>query len=172
VLISLGTGPRPEGDVVDLFLDCHERIRRFVELARVLGRRGDLPAAEVEDGCARVARYFRQALPLHVADEEHSVLPRLGGHSARIDDALSRMHRQHEDHEAPLAALLAACDALGRASADRAARARLLAAAERLAAELEPHLQLEETVLFPAVRELLAPAVQTEIRSELRARRA
>jgi iron-sulfur cluster repair protein YtfE (RIC family) len=170
MLTSLGTRPPPE-DLVGLLLECHQRIRTFARLAEDVGRRRELPDAEVVDACARVERYFTQALPLHVEDEERSLLPRLRGQQAAVDAALDAMHAQHDEHAPFLRALLAASAEVRRAPRDTATRDGLLAAASALAAEFERHLVNEEQVLFPAVRELLGADAQAQAIAELRARR-
>jgi iron-sulfur cluster repair protein YtfE (RIC family) len=170
MLISLGTRAPPE-DLVGLLLECHQRIRTFARLAQDVGRRRELPDTEVVEACARVERYFVQALPLHVEDEEHSLLPRLRGHRADVDAALDAMHAQHDEHAPFLAAMLAASAEVRATPSDARARDRLLAAATALSAEFERHLVNEEQVLFPAVRELLGADAQAQAIAELRARR-
>ncbi|HSO40547.1 MAG TPA: hemerythrin domain-containing protein [Labilithrix sp.] len=163
---------RGAGDVGDMLVDCHARIRSFSELAIAVSERTDAPADEVIGACARVERYFAEALPLHVRDEEESVLPRLVGRTSAIDAALERMHEQHEMHVELLARLLACSAALRAAPQDLAARAALLAVAQPLRAVFEPHLQAEEEILFPALRALLSLDEQQAILGELRERRS
>jgi hypothetical protein len=59
--------------------DCHRRIEKFLEqIIRVCttARGGELNAGQRE--ALEVAlRYFRQAAPLHTADEETSLFPRV-----------------------------------------------------------------------------------------------
>jgi len=126
-----------EGDVVDLLLACHARIRRFIDLAQ---RAGD--DAEVR---ATVIRYFTEALPLHVADEEELIAPRV---------ATGEMHAEHVSHE-PLLARLCAGD---------------FTVAPELAVLFDQHLAAEERDVFPAVRGLPQPE-QDAIRAAMRARR-
>jgi hemerythrin-like domain-containing protein len=171
MLINLGQRPAAD-DLLGLLLDCHTRIRTFSALAVDLGRREGLPAHQVEQACDRCARYFSEALPLHVADEEVSLLPRLSAGRAEVQAALASMHGQHQEHEAPLRALLAALSALRASPGDAALRARLLEVATPLAAAFEEHLQLEEKHLFPALDALLSPQVQAEVVAEVRARRS
>src|SRR5690348_4599251 len=98
MLVQLGGSRRTQGDgPVELLLECHERIRTFIALARAAGEKPDAPAAEIADACTRVERYFSKALPLHVLDEELSVLPRLRGSSPDVDRVLHDMESQHED---------------------------------------------------------------------------
>src|SRR5690242_6505881 len=98
-----------EGDVFDALLDCHARIRTFLGLARRLA--GDDPATETEtrDAAAAVERYFTVALPLHVLDEDESLLPRLRGRNADLDLAIALMHGEHLDHKGTIARLASLC---------------------------------------------------------------
>ncbi len=154
---------RGEGDVVDSLLDCHRRIRAFLAMAARVGQGGD-PADQVAEACAQIGRYFREAMPRHVADEEESILPRLRGRAADIDAALAGMHEQHaahEEHVAELAAAVAAPEA----------RPRIATAAAALEEALAPHLDLEEAIVFPAIRRLLTAQDLADIAAEMRARR-
>ena len=161
---------RRSGDVVDALLECHDRIRTFTALALAAGER-DAPAAEIIDACARVERYFTEALPLHVADEESSLAPRLRGCSPDIDGALATMHAQHGEHDRAVRELLEAAAGVRVAPADVSRRARLAAAARELEQAFAEHLRLEEEVIFPALRRLLSPADLDAIAGEQRARR-
>ena len=98
--------PKEPSDIVDLLLECHERIRTFVGLAGRLANTKQPSVDEVRDAATRVARYFSEALPLHVADEEQSILPRLSGRDSELDKALNSMREQHRQHEEPLRVLL------------------------------------------------------------------
>jgi iron-sulfur cluster repair protein YtfE (RIC family) len=170
--MQIGLGPRtaPE-DIVELLLACHERIRRFSALACALAEAEDLDEAEVAQAATAVVRYFAEALPLHVRDEEESVLPRLKGASAELDAALDRMHGEHEKHEPGLERLLQLCSELGRTPERQAELAsELRACARELESAFEAHLAEEERVVLPAVR-ALPPAVRDKMLRELRARR-
>lgn len=171
MLTRLGR-PAAAGDAVDLLLECHGRIRQFLAMARRVAEAPGVDPAEVGDAAGRVARYFRQALPLHARDEEDSILPRLRGRDPELDRALADMAREHGEHEPPLAALVAACEAVAR---DPAGHAALAAAVRAPTAELERHfaghLAREEEVIFPAMRRLLSPADDAAIVGEIRRRR-
>lgn len=158
-------------DLVDLLLACHARIRRFTTLAIELGRRSELASDEVVENCHRCERYFGEALPLHVEDEEERVLPRLRGRRSDVDQALAVMQRQHEEHRASLSTLLGALRSLRMAPAHAGERATLHQAAERLAGEFAAHLDAEEQIIFPAIRALLPREVQLAVVQDLRARR-
>ncbi len=154
-----------------MLLECHVRIRTFSGLAVAVAEHADAPLVEVVDVCARVERYFAEALPLHVRDEEESVLPRLRGRSLAIDAALERMHEQHEMHVELLQRLLVVSAALRAEPGDATARAALLGVARPLQSAFEQHLQAEEEILFPAVRALVSGEEQVAMVGELRARR-
>jgi hemerythrin-like domain-containing protein len=163
--------PGSQDDLVDLLLECHERIRRFVALARAAGEAESASEEQVREACASVERYFGEALPLHVRDEEESILPRLRNQSAEIDQALTTMHAQHAEHELPLRAMLSACATLREAPTDPARREALASAAAELERAFAVHLRLEETLLFPVIRSALPDSVQADIVRELRRRR-
>lgn len=170
MLVGIGHRRQSE-ELVDLMLECHERIRRFSNLALELGRRADVVSEEVVDGCHRCERYFTEALPLHVEDEEKSLLPRLVGRRPEVDEALALTQRQHAEHEGQLAALLGALRAV-RAEPDAAPqRVALHRVADRLVRSFEEHLKVEEQIIFPAVRVLVPREAQLAVIQELRARR-
>ncbi len=171
MLHTIGKKRSGEGDLVDMLLECHGRIRTFSGLAIAIGERADVAPAEVIDGCSRVERYFSEALPLHVRDEEESILPRLRGRSSAVDAALECMHEQHEMHVDILGRLLTSSAALRRQPDAATARAALLGVARPLWSVFEPHLRAEEQVIFPAVRALLTDEERVTIVTELRARR-
>jgi hemerythrin-like domain-containing protein len=169
MLLQIGRREEPES-LVELLLACHERIRRFSELALALGERSDLPRAEVVEACESCIRYFAEALPLHVRDEEESLLPRLRGRRPEFDEALLVMTREHGEHEPALRELLGCLRALREAPDSPAARAALAAVVEASVHALDRHLVAEETRVFPALA-LLSRPVELEAIAELRARR-
>jgi len=159
-------------DPIDLLLDCHARIRQFTALARRLADATDAPPEQVVDAAERVARYFGVALPLHAADEEASLAPRLRGHDADLDRALAVMRDEHDAHDAAVAAVCAVCEALAADPSRHAALAvRLGQAADALAAHFDAHLAAEEAVVVPAARRLLDADARAAVLAEMRARR-
>jgi hypothetical protein len=171
MLIRIGS--RAGGaDAVDELRACHERIRSFTALARRLGETRDVPPGEVADAAARVRRYFVEALPRHVEDEELSLLPRLRGRSIALDAALAAMHGDHAAQGPREAELIALCDQLiadpGRHAALRDALAAVGRALEVAYAE---HLEGEERDVFPAVAEL-PDDERAAVLAEMRARRS
>jgi iron-sulfur cluster repair protein YtfE (RIC family) len=168
MLVSIGSR-REGGNVVDLFLDCHARIRRFAALAVRLPAGPD--PTEIATTAAAIRRYFAEALPLHVADEELEVHPRLAGRDPAVDAALATMSAEHAEHEPAVARLIAVCTTLAAEPARLAALApELTTLATDLVARFETHLVLEESVIFPALRALPAADLET-LRLAVHARR-
>jgi len=83
---------------------------------------------------------------------------------------LQRMHEQHQAHEPQLEELLNVLGNVRERPRDSRERQRLRAVAERLARELEEHLQLEEKAIIPFLSELSSD-MEAKIIHELRARR-
>ncbi len=175
-MIRLGSPhrqPARPGDVVDALLDCHARIRDFVALALRLASASGLAAAEAQQAAGDVRRYFEVALPLHAADEEASILPRLRGLDPAVDAELDHMRREHAEHERAVGRLVAACRAIQERPDELGRAAPALAeAARELDGQFAAHLDREERVIFPAIRTRLDREAQEAIRAEMRARRA
>lgn len=117
---------------------------------------------------ADVLTFIDTVVPLHGADEEQTLFPRLRalpefrvshGHTP-----MDCMEREHVEHRALLAALKR--DVLLRRPADVARAARAVASAYR------EHMAREDEVLFPWAREQLAdPAELERMAGEMRQRR-
>jgi iron-sulfur cluster repair protein YtfE (RIC family) len=156
MLVQVGKRDQSE-DVVDLLLACHERIRRFLTMARTLATAHASEPCEVQLAAAQIRRYFAEALPLHVADEQEEILPRLASAAPAIDQALTAMLDEHCVHEPMVARLVALCGEVEREPSQLAVvGADLAALIAELTTELERHLAQEEQVIFPAIRRLAA----------------
>lgn len=165
----------PSGDPIDTLLACHDRIRTFLRTAeRAIAAGPEVPAREVADAGAAVARYFSVAFPLHAEDEDRSLAPRLARHElpAEVAQAVAAGTEEHVELETLAAALVASARAIAADPGARAAIApRVREEIARLRALVEPHLAREESVVFPAVRRLLGPEDLAGIVQEIRARR-
>jgi hypothetical protein len=151
MIVRLGARTTGE-DVVDLLAACHERIRRFSAMACAIakGQGGDL-----REAAGAVRKYFAEAFPLHVADEEELLtLP-------------TRIHDDHVAHAAEVERLVALCAGI---EAGGPVPSELGPLAERLRTELDEHLLIEETDVFPAIR-ALPDAERARMRDAIRARR-
>ncbi len=173
MLINISTRPRDESaNLVDQLLECHSRIRHFVDLAHRVATLNDTSEEQIAEACAAIALYFQVALPLHVADEEHSILPRLIGRDNDVDRALETMARQHHEHEADLKTFLEAVEAVAEMPRNAAHKSRLADATTPLDKQFSEHLALEESKIFPALRKILLDSVESEIIAEFRDRRS
>jgi iron-sulfur cluster repair protein YtfE (RIC family) len=166
-------GKRPEArDVVELLLECHERIRKFTRMAHELAAARAADPDEIRQVAGQVRRYFVESLPLHVEDEEQDVLPRLTGRDREVDRALADMRAEHAAHGPLVTRLVDLCEQLVRDPRQLAARTdELGGVAGRLTSEFEAHLASEERVIFPALRGLPSSA-RDEILAAVRRRRA
>lgn len=169
MLVQFGQRAQPTG-VVDLLVECHGRIRRFLALGRTLSSSNGENERDVRSAAEQIVRYFTVAFPLHVADENDSVFPRLAGRSDGLDTALARLRDDHADGAA-LDHLVALCQAIVREPRQLAAVAHTLAeTVDQLTLELEGHLSLEELLVFPALRQLATAELQA-VHAEMRLRR-
>ena len=171
-LHSIGLRPRQvEREPAALLLECHQRIRHFCSLARRLTEPG-ISEDTTADAAHRVHRYFTEALPLHAADEDETLEPRLWGRSGELDAALDRMSREHQAHQ-PLVARL--CELTRILSVGPAELANIAAELSTVALQLEEqlldHIEHEERTIIPAIAEYLPPRTRESIVAQFAARR-
>jgi hypothetical protein len=175
MLTPLRRGPVDQPrDLRGHLLACHERIRQFSATARRLGDPSISPA-DASEACRTVRRYFTVALPLHVEDEDRSLLPRLLAvrPPGDVKRALASMRAEHESIDHALREAVALWDrALANGGEWITERSRIGRIGARLEELFDAHLLLEETFIFPALDTLLAPEDKEAIVREIRARRA
>lgn len=110
-------------------------------------------------------RWLTEELPVHIADEEHSLYPRLRRHDAALVDRLSAEHerdaRLAEGTIKALRALAAGEDIPAAALEDAAAFARLH----------RRHLELEEATVMQLSRGMLTREEQADLAGEMVRRR-
>lgn len=160
-------------DVVGLLRECHGRVRRFLDIAERLARPpADSSERDIREAATALHRYFSQALPLHVRDEEETLAPRLKGCDKAVDAALGAMQEQHAAHQAVLqefltliAALITEPVRLGTLQQE------LSAVTAELHAQLGAHLEAEECILFPAIARFCDANLQATMLDEIRQRR-
>lgn len=170
MLLQIGQRTAPQ-DLVDQLVECHTRIRRFLGFARRLSTVPEADPGEAARVAGQIRRYFAVAFPLHVADENDLLLPRLHHLDAELDRALATMQHDHATHHERIERLVATCNAIERDPRQLAALAAELGALARdLTDVIEPHLELEERVIFPALRRLPI-AIRDDIRTAIRHRR-
>ena len=171
MLRSIGNKPKNEDrSLTGRLLDCHARIRETLELAQKLAAPPRASDEQIAEAAERVRRYFTRALPMHVRDEEESILPRL----ARKDEAgaLERMRAEHREHDALVAALVKVSRELREAPARwEELRGPLGTATSALREEMLRHLEEEEKEIFPLLASLGADE-SARILEEMETRRA
>ena len=160
--------------VVDLLLGCHARIRHFTSVASALAGAAGAPPGEIQAAAGAVVRYFVEALPLHSADEDGSLAPRLLALPLTEAErhAVEAMTREHPGIHDRLSRLLPLWRAV---EADPERLAVEAAPLQRLTAELatawDAHLGPEEALVFPALNRLSTAEDLAAIQNEMRARR-
>ena len=167
--------PKPKiEDAVDLLTGCHDRIRHFTGVAMKLAHAQGAAAEEIVQAAAGVHRYYTVSLPLHEADEEETLRPRLDAVAdEKVRHALVAMTHQHltidELLERLLPLLLMVRNNPGTLGAAGGEMCSITKALDEI---FRSHLQLEEEVIFPAMRSSLGEATRAEMLCEMQARRA
>lgn len=167
MLQILGASRASHDGPVEMLLACHERIRSFTSLAAGLASNQPASEADVADVARRVHRYHAVALPLHQADEELSIAPRL--ESSALAEPLAAMKREHVELDQVLAGLLPLWEQLAGEPGRRGELSpRMSREVSRMQALWSRHLAAEEKLIFPALGRL--PDL-SRIVEEMRARR-
>ena len=172
--ISPLTPAQPKSDdAVALLLGCHQRIRHFTGVAAKLAHAQGATPDEIATAAAGVHRYYSVSLPLHEADEEKTLQPRLAAVADdRVNHALLAMGDQHQAIEELMERLLPLL-VMVKNNPDtlHAAGGEMCSITRALEDMFRAHLQMEEEVIFPAIRNLLPESARQEMLREMQARR-
>jgi hemerythrin-like domain-containing protein len=164
-----------------LLSDCHRRIEKFLELLLFVTRAagGRVLNEEQREALITGLRYFRQAAPLHTADEETSLFPRLR-ELAQSGDAIAKqaiavMQRLEDDHDAA-DIRHAIIDELGtrwleEGTLDTASTAQLENELRDLRAFYAAHIAVEDDQLFPLAGRVLSDNTVETVGREMASRR-
>jgi hemerythrin-like domain-containing protein len=170
--------PKPDEtpeDAVSMLLGCHDRIRHFTNMALRLASAGSPSESEIVSAAEKVHRYFTIALPLHEADENISLHPRLRQSAPEGDlagPAADAMVEQHRSIDEIVERLVPICELLQHNPAMHQSIApELLQLSNALQQMFDSHLQLEEVTIFPAIRKYLTEDQLAEILKEMQDRR-
>ncbi len=167
-MITIGRRPSPNNDVVDALLECHERIRRFLEMARVLWSRSGLPTEQVQDAARDLERYFATAFLRHAEDEDLRLFPVLRARGVELEPLLTTLAQQHQSLEPRVGPLLGLWRRLiTEPEAHRELQPSLAERGVPFAELLLAHLQLEEAELMPVARRSLRPEDHLQIKVEM-----
>jgi iron-sulfur cluster repair protein YtfE (RIC family) len=171
--ISPASKAKAENDAVELLIGCHQRIRHFTGVATKLAHAQAATSQEIQGAAEAVYRYYSVSLPLHEADEEDSLRPRLDQvPDERVHHALAAMHDQHMAIDDLLERLLPVLRLVGNNPAALAdAGAEMCSITSALSQMFDAHLQLEEEVIFPAIGTQLSEQERAELTREMQDRR-
>jgi iron-sulfur cluster repair protein YtfE (RIC family) len=163
----------PSDEVTGLLVGCHQRIRHFTSIATKLAHAQTAEHGEIRSAAEAVYRYYSVSLPLHEADEEDSLRPRLNPIAdEKLQHALAAMHDQHMAIDELLERLLPLLRMVGNNPATLAdAGAEMCSMTKALSEVFEAHLQMEEAMIFPAIQDSLSPADRAILLREMRKRR-
>jgi iron-sulfur cluster repair protein YtfE (RIC family) len=158
-------------DAFDILAHCHEhilfRLAALEETAGALRLQGAWSDALLASLCD-VLVFLDTAIPMHSADEERSLFPRLRRCPPFLDhggdtpmDCMESEHRQHQRLLAALKRAIMQRDVLATSDA-----------AVAVVNGYRTHIVKEDEILFPWARQLLVdPAELAEMTREMRARR-
>lgn len=154
----------------DILAHCHEHILGKLERLAALADELQREPAFDERRLAQVAdvlAFLDTVIPIHSADEEQTLFPRLRKlpqFAGTVGTPMDCMEQEHVGHRRLLAAFRR--DVMLRRPADAARAARAIVA------EYRDHIAKENEVLFPFAREALEDArVVQAMADEMRARR-
>ncbi len=166
--------PQPKSeDAVDLLIGCHQRIRHFTGVAIKLAHAQGAQTEEVVQAAAGTHRYYTVSLPLHEADEEETLRPRLSAlNDEKLRHALLAMTDQHRAIDDLLERLLPLLIMVrNNPQTIHAAGTEMCSITKALDEMFRAHLQLEEEVIFPAIRSSLPEDMRNEMLREMQSRR-
>lgn len=164
--------PKSE-DAVDLLTGCHQRIRHFTAVAVKLAHAHGASPEDIRQAADAVHRYYSVSLPLHEADEDQTLHPRLSpAADEMVRHALLAMGDQHQAIDELIERLLPLL-VLVKNDPDLLAEAggEMCAITKALDEIFRAHLQMEEEVIFPAIRSLLPESDRAEMLREMQERR-
>ncbi|MGE5113275.1 MAG: hemerythrin domain-containing protein [Acidobacteriaceae bacterium] len=159
----------------NLLKSCHDKIRHFSGVAMRLAHAQGATEQEIMQAADGLHRYFTVALPLHEADENLSLHPRLrravpaeelAGPAA---DAMLDQHLAIDE----LVERLVPLWLLARSAPENLPEiaGEMCALSTRLNELFEAHLKLEEETIFPAMEKYLSDSELAEIVREMQERR-
>lgn len=158
---------------VEMWLACHERVRRFAALiVRLEAHVAHVGAdEEAQRSAASIRRYFNEAAPRHHEDEEVDLFPLLRERSgAEEQPALDALERIEAEHLAMAEVWRRIDGALARISAGDPARLDPQVIAQ-FASGYDQHIDIEENVVLPALRRRLSAADWSSVGRSMAERR-
>lgn len=161
---------------LQLLSDCHRRIERFLDqlVAVTEEARGGSLSSSQRESLDSALRYFAGAAPLHSADEEVSLFPRLRaecgpGAESELLSGLESDHREADIEHAAIEAMGRRWLVAGELSAQDAAD--LLGRLTGLREFYRKHIALEDEQIFPLAARILGAEPIEAIGREMATRR-
>lgn len=161
--VFIGASENTFANPIGLLSDCHRRIERFLQILLTVATQAGGGALDAEHRRALEAglRYFREAAPKHIADEEEDLFPRLrqhrSAHTAPVFADIDRLEAEHKTADAWHRQV----DQFGERwlsdnflPPEEAAQLKDLLTS--LSGLYQAHIRLEEDRVFPAARGRLA----------------
>lgn len=145
-------------DPVALLAACHDKIRRFTNLAIRLRAHLDLhePDEQAQEAAKSVLRYFDVAAPLHHEDEERDLFPALRKlNNAQLNQCMAELDAEHAE-------LVALWSGLKDWLEDTARGTRHVAPAslDLFVRQYAAHAKREEQAVFPFASQLEPSQIQ------------
>jgi pyridoxamine 5'-phosphate oxidase len=161
VIVDFSTPGAGFDQPLALWRACHERVRRMIGLIQRLAAHLETSSIDTDarTTATSIHRYFDEAAPRHHEDEEEDLFPRLRNRLERLDpeqakkvtDALATLEADHKDLSAMWHMLrepLAHIEHGKAATLDEATIALFVS-------RYRAHMEIEETIIEPALKRLL-----------------
>ena len=165
-------------DPITMLHECHRRIEHFLDALMTISRRqqGGTLDERHRSALSSALRYFDQAAPLHTADEEESLFPRLRKSTAEeavlLGEYLSELEVEHRDKEQRHGIVhRLGTTWLEEGSLSIEEAQMLVNELERLELTYRRHICGEEERVFPVAINLLPQEELRAIGSEMKVRR-
>jgi len=158
---------------IQMWLECHERVRRFSGLLRRLALQALAnPDADAQACAHSIRRYFNEAAPRHHEDEEIDLFPCLSARAPvesrrLIAETIDRLETEHLDLARRWNRIDAALERVTRgqpAGLDPAL-------ADEFATLYQRHLACEEEIMLPGLGQFLSDDDRLSIGCAMAARR-
>lgn len=176
--VQIGAKTHNFNDPTGLLSDCHRRIEMFMgSLENVAKVIDTAPTQDARQALETALRYFREAAPKHIADEEESLFPRLRElRSPEVENAFSSLEDLEGDHRWA-EGLHAKVEDLGgeyllREKLSEGQVVEFRAAVAQLSAMYQRHIAVEDGTLFPLAAKALSDGDKQAIAAEMAKRRA
>ena len=165
-------------DPITMLHDCHRRIESFLDALVTISRlqRGGALDERHRSALSTALRYFDQGAPLHTADEEESLFPRLRNSTAEeamlVGECLSQLEVEHREKEwGHRIVHRLGTTWLEEGSLSMEDAQRLVNELERLDHTYRRHIRSEEDQVFPVASNVLPQEDLRAMGIEMKARR-